>query len=59
MSKYNRIVQRILGGKSDANLAFDDVCLLLGHLGFEERVRGSHHVFRKAGVEEKLNLQGD
>ncbi|MHB8867640.1 MAG: hypothetical protein ACYC6T_12950 [Thermoleophilia bacterium] len=25
--------------------------------GLEERVRGSHHVFRKAGVGEKLNLQ--
>ena len=29
------------------------------HLGFEERVRGSHHVFRKRGVEEKINLQRD
>jgi predicted RNA binding protein YcfA (HicA-like mRNA interferase family) len=57
MSKYDRIIQRILSGKSDANVAFDDVCLLLRHLGFEERVRGSHHIFRKAGVEEKLNLQ--
>lgn len=28
-------------------------------LGFEERTRGSHHIFRKAGVEEKLNLQRD
>ena len=46
-----------MSGKSDANLAFGDLCLLLRYLGFEERVRGSHHVFRKAGVEEKLNLQ--
>lgn len=36
---------------------FDDLCLLLEHLGFEKRVRGSHHVFRKVGVEEKINLQ--
>ena len=28
-------------------------------LGFEERVRGSHHVFRKYGVEDKINLQRD
>lgn len=27
-----------------------------GH-GFEERVRGSHHLFRQAGVEERINLQ--
>ena len=26
-------------------------------LGFEKRVRGSHHLFRKSGVEEKINLQ--
>jgi hypothetical protein len=26
-------------------------------LGFEERVRGSHHIFTKDGVEEILNLQ--
>ena len=26
-------------------------------LGFEERVRGSHHIFTKGGVEEILNLQ--
>jgi predicted RNA binding protein YcfA (HicA-like mRNA interferase family) len=26
-------------------------------LGFEKRVKGSHHLFRKAGVEERINLQ--
>jgi len=30
---------------------------LLAQLGFEERIRGSHHIFTKAGVEEILNLQ--
>jgi predicted RNA binding protein YcfA (HicA-like mRNA interferase family) len=29
----------------------------LERLGFEVRVRGSHHLFRKTGVEEKINLQ--
>ena len=28
-------------------------------LGFEERERGSHHNFSKAGVEAKINLQRD
>jgi len=27
--------------------------------GFEEHTRGSHHVFRKEGIEEKINLQRD
>jgi virulence-associated protein VapD len=57
MSRYDRIIRRVLGGHSDANLAFDDLSALLRHLGFEERVQGSHHVFRKAGIEEKINLQ--
>jgi hypothetical protein len=26
-------------------------------LGFDERIRGSHHIFTKKGVEEILNLQ--
>jgi hypothetical protein len=26
-------------------------------LGFERRVRGSHYLFRKSGVEEMINLQ--
>ena len=32
---------------------------LLKRLGFEERIRGSHHVFRKEGVLDKINLQRD
>ena len=27
--------------------------------GFQERIRGSHHIFRKEGIEEKINLQHD
>jgi hypothetical protein len=30
---------------------------LLKSLGFEERIRGSHHIYRRADVEERLNLQ--
>jgi hypothetical protein len=33
------------------------MCQLLRRLGFEERIRGSHHIFTKEGVEEILNLQ--
>ncbi len=33
------------------------MCQLLINLGFEERIRGSHHIFSKDGVEEILNLQ--
>jgi len=57
MGRYDRIMHRVLSGKSDANIPFDDLCALLRHLDFDERVRGSHHIFRKTGLEEKLNLQ--
>jgi len=32
---------------------------MLLHLGFEERIRGSHHLYRKEGIEEKINVQRD
>ena len=59
LGKYDKLLQQILRGQSDANITFDDLCQLLLRFGFEERVRGSHHLFRKAGVEEKINLQRD
>jgi hypothetical protein len=57
MGKYDKLLLQILRGASDANIPFDDLCQLLRRLGFEERVRGSHRLFRKEGVEEKINLQ--
>jgi hypothetical protein len=53
MGKYDKLLLQILKGTSDANIRFDDLCKLLQYLGFEERIRGSHHIFRKQGVEEK------
>ena len=57
MSRRTRLRQRILEGRSDANIRFDELRALLLRLGFVERVRGSHHIFRKEGVTERLNLQ--
>ena len=57
MGKYEELRLRILQGESDANIDFDDLCRMLRSLGFDERVRGSHHVFRKDGVRELINLQ--
>lgn len=52
-----KTLRRLLSGTADASIRFDDLCQLLASLGFEKRVRGSHHMFRKSGVEEKINLQ--
>ena len=59
MAKNDKLVRKILSGSSDANIDFDELRYLLKRLGFEERIKGSHHVFRKPGVEEKINLQRD
>ncbi|MCI5151445.1 MAG: type II toxin-antitoxin system HicA family toxin [Candidatus Electrothrix sp. MAN1_4] len=59
MGKHEKLILRILRGQSDANISFSDLVNLLQHLGFELRISGSHHIFRKKGVEEKPNLQKD
>jgi hypothetical protein len=59
MGKYKKLINQILQGTSDANVSFDDLCQLMLRLGFDERVKGSHHIFRKVGIEEKINLQRD
>ena len=47
MSRHKQLLQRILGGRSDAGVRFDDLRGLLRNLGFTERIRGSHHIFRR------------
>jgi len=59
MATYDRLLRQILQGTSDANMAFDDLRRLLRRLGFDERIRVSHHIFRRPDIEEKLNLQRD
>jgi hypothetical protein len=59
MSKYEKLLFKVLGGTSDANISFNDLRGLVKRFGFEERTRGSHHVFRKEGIVEKINLQRD
>ncbi len=59
MGKWEKVLQQVLRGTGDANIRFEDLCNLLVRLGFERRTRGSHNIFRKAGVVEKPNLQRD
>jgi hypothetical protein len=57
MGRYDKLLFQILRGTSDANMPFNDLRQLLTSMGFEERIRGSHHMFRRAGIVEKINLQ--
>ena len=53
----DRLLRRILEGTSDANIRFDELRRLLSRLGFSERIRGSHHIYRKDDVDETIALQ--
>lgn len=57
MSKSGKVLTKILLGNSDANIPFEQLCQLLKTLGFDERIRGSHYIFTREGIEEILNLQ--
>ena len=57
MAKRNRTLETVLRGTSDANVLFSELRNLLIRLGFEERIRGDHHIFTREDVEEILNLQ--
>jgi HicA toxin of bacterial toxin-antitoxin, len=59
MGRHDQLLAQLLGGRADANVGFEAMCALLRRLGFQERTRGSHHVFRRTGVEELINLQRD
>ena len=39
MSKFEKIVQKVLSGSSDGNIEFNDLCNLLETLGFNNRIK--------------------
>lgn len=57
MGQIEKILEKVVRGASDTNIAFDDLRRLLGSLGFSERIKGSHHIYRHPDVVEKINLQ--
>ncbi|MBC7815898.1 MAG: type II toxin-antitoxin system HicA family toxin [Planctomycetaceae bacterium] len=57
MSSVRNILADILLGSSDQSLRFDELCRVVRALGFDERIRGSHHIFTKENIDEIINLQ--
>jgi len=57
MSKQDKLLIYILLGTLDADISFVQLCQLLKKLGFDERIKGSNHIFTKEEIEEILNLQ--
>jgi len=59
LTQRDKTLEDVLRGRADANIRFDELRALLISLGFGERVRGSHHVFSKEGIDDQINLQRD
>lgn len=57
MSQLDKLYEHILMRRSDSNVPFDGLCLLLERLGFDVRIKGDHHIFTMEGIAEILNLQ--
>ena len=57
MGKASKLLEKILTGRSDHNIKFSELCNLLTKLGFEVRIKGSHHIYYKEGVLEIINIQ--
>jgi len=51
------ILEKVLAGLSDKNIRFGELRRLVLSLSFDERIKGDHHIYNKAGVPEILNLQ--
>ena len=50
-------LDKVLVGLSDKNIRFADLRKLMVNLGFEERIKGNHHIFTKGGIAEIINTQ--
>ena len=47
MGKLEKLYEHILMRRSDANVPFETLRTLLRRLGFDERIKGDHHIFTK------------
>ena len=57
MSKFEKILIKVLRGTSDTNIGFDELVSLLSRLGFQSRIKGSHHIFYRENIVEIINIQ--
>ena len=57
MTQAQKILEKILRGDADANIDFDALTNILKKLGFQGRIKGSHRIYYRDGIEEIINLQ--
>jgi len=44
MGKYDKLFTDILSGRNDQSIRFTELTHLLLAMGFNERIRGDHHI---------------
>ncbi len=57
MNQAEKLKAKLLAGQGYHNFSFDDLMFLLSALGFTHRQEGSHHVFTRAGLMARINIQ--
>jgi predicted RNA binding protein YcfA (HicA-like mRNA interferase family) len=57
MTKKSKLINKILSGKADQSITFNELVKVLELLNFESRIKGSHYIFYKDEVEEIINIQ--
>ena len=51
-----KLLQKVLA--TSRNISFDEFSLLVEAFGFRlDRVSGSHHIFKRTGIRELINIQ--
>ena len=58
MSRTEKLLGKVMAGRSDGSFPFADLCRLLQDLGYTSRHRGGSHIIFQRGAS-FLNLQSD
>lgn len=53
----NNTYNMVMSGKSDNNIRFNDFRNLILSYGFVERIKGSHHVYKRDDIPEGIVIQ--
>jgi predicted RNA binding protein YcfA (HicA-like mRNA interferase family) len=59
MGRNEKVIQKILSGRQDQSVNFQELVTLLLTFGFSERIKASHHIFFKDNIMEIINIQPD
>jgi hypothetical protein len=57
MSKFDKLLFKILSGRSDRTIPFSELCYILEKLRFEKRINGDHHIYYHDRIVEIINIQ--